>query len=337
VTIRHDRFIRVLLRGVEIAEQPGLSPVIKTLYDETFAAPVKAHLDADAHATAALVANDSAIQESRKALALLNGPFKVARTSLKSILPETTKVIPRTLKALSTDTDKLSAIRWVLGTLEEQTGATWADALITGEFGESARAAIVAIEGAITAGKALTAARRNVAETFLPAYKKFLDFKHIVRDSLGARSKEYRRLHLRTPAASDEETKPEGARKAAVQAAPVSGAAAIPPQPVAAAEPKPVAAAEPESSSRSGSSVTPRLVDPASRAIVSCGQRPARFLPGAASMASTHAREGRAPGVAVGVRAWCDLRGPVALRDGHLPVQPSAGSVAHGVHRGGRR
>jgi hypothetical protein len=197
MTIKFDRFTRVIRRCIEIREQPDIEPVIVTVYDEALAGPASAYLGA----VAALTAATSARQQKRTgvttALALVDAPYRTARSAIKAIHPEYATTTPGTIKAMTTDTDKRIAIERLLGAVQKHAGAPWADALLQGEFGARAIPAIEALDDLVTANSDLSRAKTGRAAAFEPAYERYLDFKKVVREARGARSAEYKRIHLR--------------------------------------------------------------------------------------------------------------------------------------------
>jgi hypothetical protein len=197
MNINYERFVRVLERCAELGQQAGINPAIAHVYNVALAGPAAAYLDADSAVSDALVACEKESAEAFQALSFLETPYKVARSTLKAIHPETVKARPATLASLTTDTDKLKAIRWLHDEIQKHAGAAWADAQLTGEFGLKAEAALKEIGEAIDANKDLTTAKMARAAAYEPAYVKYVDFKQVVRDALGAGSKEYRRIHLR--------------------------------------------------------------------------------------------------------------------------------------------
>lgn len=197
MNINYERFVRVLERCAELGQQAGINPAIAHVYNVALAGPAEAYLNADSAVSDALTACEKENSEAFQALTFLETPFKVARSTLKAIHPETVKARPATLASLTTDTDKLKAIRWLHVEIQKHAGAPWADALLTGEFGTKAEAALKEIGEAIDASKDLTTAKMARAAAYEPAYVKYVDFKQVVRDALGAGSKEYRRIHLR--------------------------------------------------------------------------------------------------------------------------------------------
>lgn len=197
MTIKFDRFTRVILRCVEIREQADIEPIIIGVYDEALAGPASAYLSAAAALTEATIARQQKRTGVATALALLNAPYKAARSALKAIHPEYASSMPGTLKGLTTDTDKRHGILKLAGSIEEHAATAWADALLKGDFGARAAAAVTALDALVTANNDLARAKSGRAAAFEPAYERYLDFKKVVRDARGARSAEYKRIHLR--------------------------------------------------------------------------------------------------------------------------------------------
>lgn len=203
MTIKFDRFTRIILRCAEIREQPDIEPIIVSVYDEALAQPAGAYLAAAAAISAATSARQQKKTGVAAALAQLNTPYKAARSALKAIHPEYAKAMPRTLKALTTDTDKRQAIVALSGAIQKHAGAPWADALLSGDFAAKAAAAVALFDEMVTASNDLSHAKEDRAAAFGPAYEKYLDFKKVVRDARGARSAEYKRIHLRASTGAD--------------------------------------------------------------------------------------------------------------------------------------
>jgi hypothetical protein len=121
-----------------------------------------------------------------------------------AVLPDT--VLPDTLKAQPTDTDKLNAIERLVDVLDDHAGKPWADALLSGDFGQQAPKTVKELNEAIAPNRALSKVIGARAAAYGPAYEVYLRFKRLVRDTLGASSKEYRRIHLRaSPGAGGQE------------------------------------------------------------------------------------------------------------------------------------
>lgn len=207
--IDYDRFIRVATRSQALASDPSQPPILGLVYKERAEAAITAFLAAAEEVNTALSAFAKENQEAELALEQVDGPYRVARSSVAAVLPES--VLPATLKALPTDTDKLNAIEELLDILDDHVGKPWADALLAGDFGVKAPKTIQEINDAIAASSARTKALGARASTFGPAYESYLAFKRVVRDTLGPASLEYRRIHLRAAPGPKGEGEPEGA------------------------------------------------------------------------------------------------------------------------------
>jgi hypothetical protein len=226
MSIDYERFARVLHRCKEVADDPEINEVVKHVHKQVLASPAEEFLAADATLGARMVAYERENTEALKALGDLDGPYRIARSTLIAIHPETAKAVPDTLKSLPTDTDKLRAIERLLDTIDDHIGTEWADALLKGEFGAKAAKALKEINEGIAANKSLSDATGARSKAYGPAYEKYLAFKRVVRDALGPGSKHYRRIHLRASpgaaAASATDAMPE----------PVAEAPVPPPAPV---------------------------------------------------------------------------------------------------------
>lgn len=217
--IDYERFVRVCSRCVEVAGDPKLPAVIGAVYKATAEAHILAFLDASKAAEIAATDFTRENQEATQALNALDGPYRVARSTVVAVMPET--VLPDTLKKQPTDTDKLNAIERLADLVDEHAGQPWADALLQSEFGKQAPATTKEVTEAIAANKVLSRARMARAAAYGPAYEVYLPFKRVVRDALGPASKEYRRIHLRaSPTSADSgaegEAPPEQAAAAEV-------------------------------------------------------------------------------------------------------------------------
>jgi hypothetical protein len=207
--IDYGRFQRILQRCAEVATEPTVKPSVSRVYHETLRAAAEAFLYAHAAVRKTETAFRKENREALDALASLNAPYREARSVVLAFAPET--VLPDTLRSLSTDTDRLDAIEQLLDTLDDHAGEAWADELTQGTFGQLAASAVKELNEAIVANKALSAAREARAAAYGPAYERYLRFKRVVRDALGPKSRQYQRIHLRSPSATDEapETLPE--------------------------------------------------------------------------------------------------------------------------------
>jgi hypothetical protein len=193
--IDYERFVRILSRCMELAADSKQPQIIGLVYKETTEAPVAAFLAADKAVTTATGAFAKEQHEALKALDDMDTPYRVARSAVLAVLPDT--VLPDTLKKRPTDTDKLNAIEGLLDVVDDHVGKGWADELLNGEFGQKAAQTVKELNEAIAANKDLGKVIAARATAYGPAYEAYLRFKRVVRDALGPSSKEYRRIHLR--------------------------------------------------------------------------------------------------------------------------------------------
>ena len=199
-TIDYPRFERLATRCAEIAAESGMKASVVRVYDEIFKSEGTAFLEAQRAVTAAETAFSKEGSEASQALAALDAPYREARSVVLAFAPETK--LPDTLKSLKTDTDQLNAIEALLNVLDDHAGEAWADEQAQSGFGTKAAGAVKELNEAIVANKALAAAREARARSYGPAYERYLRFKRVVRDALGATSKQYKRIHLRDAAAA---------------------------------------------------------------------------------------------------------------------------------------
>jgi hypothetical protein len=206
MSIDFERLTRYLLRCKEVADEPGMNPIVAAVYKEALDGPATSYLTAYDAVSKAIAAYEKEDGEARKALGDLDSPYRVARSAVMTIRPETVKALPDTLKSLPTDTDQLAAITKLLEVIDDSAGSPWADALLKGEFGVKAAAAIKEVNEGIASNKALSAAQADRAKAYGPAYEKYVGFKRVVRNALGPGSKQYKRIHMRaSPGAGDAE------------------------------------------------------------------------------------------------------------------------------------
>lgn len=205
-------FARVAVRCEEIAGEPGAPQVLANVYQASTGQPLARFLDA----MAAVEAATTRARDATAGMALLLGEmdqlFRVGRSTMAAVLPETT--LPRTLKAQRTDTDKREAIRQLVETIAANAGQAWADTLLQGELGAKAAVTMQRLDQAIHAQNALQAARTERSRSFRPAWEAYMSFKRLVRDTLGAKSRQYHRIHLRGGAAGKRKVEEGEARQA---------------------------------------------------------------------------------------------------------------------------
>lgn len=193
----HPRFERLVVRAAEIGTEESGSAVVKRGYQER----VKAELDAYLATHGALKRADEAARKERgegsRALEVIEQPYNQARSAIRLHAP--TAAVPPSLKSLDTDTDKLNALRSVRATLDDYDDAPgWAKEIMQGPFGTSVDGTIREVAEAITATTSLDTAVKARSEAYAAAWDRFLLFRDLVRDSYGASSARFRRLHVRT-------------------------------------------------------------------------------------------------------------------------------------------
>jgi len=168
------------------------------IHNDTLASPGEAF----SKAHAAVIANESSwardSREAREALERFDRPFRMARSALLAYDPD--RKLPDPLKSQPTDTDKLVAIEDVYAAVKAHAGKGWADELLQGEFGALAQESSAALRATIATAKALAKAREDRMSAYTLAYDRFIAFKRVVRDALGASSPQYRRIHIRSGA-----------------------------------------------------------------------------------------------------------------------------------------
>lgn len=199
---------RLLLRAEEVANEPGMNPVVKSIYDHTLkpkAEPYRAAFNAIA---AAQSKSKKEGNEAETAVKALEPHYKTARSAVLAIEPST--VLPKTLSAQTTDTDTLYAIEQLIDAVDDYVGQTWADKLLSGDFGTASKKAVSELVESIAANKDLSTAINDRAKAFGPAYEAFIPFKRVVRDACGPSSKQYRRLHMRAAKKGEGESGGEG-------------------------------------------------------------------------------------------------------------------------------
>jgi hypothetical protein len=200
------RMGRILCRCTEIAEAANVKAIVKATYDGVLKGPAQAFLDANRAVMKAESAHAKETSEAEVALKTLDQPYREARSVVKAFLP--TVKVPMTLKQSPTDTDCVNAIATLIDVVDDHHATTWAAELVTGTFGQMAQPTIVELEEAIASSKVLAAARTTRAAAFAPAYEAYLRFKRVVRDAIGGKSVEYRRIHLRGSPAADADAAP---------------------------------------------------------------------------------------------------------------------------------
>jgi hypothetical protein len=193
--LEFDFMYRILTRAAEVASEPGMNICVVNAYDGLLKGPSMVFCKAHEDVSDAMSSYGRDTREAVEAFDVLDTHYKLARTMVLAFVPD--KVLPDTLRSLATDTDKLNAIKSLLGALSKHAGEKWADDILAGEFGAQAPQAAKDLEDAIASNKALAQARDARAEAYEPAYEKLVVFRRVVRDALGSRSKQYKRLDLK--------------------------------------------------------------------------------------------------------------------------------------------
>lgn len=206
-TIDFGRMTRVATRLVELADDPNVKPLVKSVYDDRVRAAVDDYLAANGAIAGAESAARKEGREASAALAALDQPYREARAVAAAYLPAQT--LPETLKSQPTDTDRKNAIESLLDAVDDHAGESWADQIVAGPFGQSAGQVLQELNEAIAASTSLSEARDRRAKAFGLAYERYLAFKNVVRNAYGSKSPQYRRIHLRADGTVAEGT-PEG-------------------------------------------------------------------------------------------------------------------------------
>jgi hypothetical protein len=221
--INFGRFKRLLTRCQEVASEPAMNAGVVAVHTGV----LKPVADAYLKAHAAVIEGESELAaqslEATMALSEMDTLYRVARSVLLAFKPGT--VLPTTLRTQPTDTDRMNAIEDLLNALNKHAGEAWADQQIQGAFGVAGAKAVASMEEAVAANKTLSKARETRASAYGPAYDGYIAFKRVVRDALGSKSKQYKRIHLRD-ADAGENASSEAPRPAAKAQAPAQVQAA---------------------------------------------------------------------------------------------------------------
>jgi hypothetical protein len=204
--IKFGRFARYMVRSAEMAATVGMSSAVTNTYTGVLRVPAEAYLAAHAAVTSAETVFAKKDTVARTALEKIDQPYRVARTTAMAFMPELR--LPEVLSQQTTDTDQSTAVRALIEAVKSQAGQPWADDLMAGIFGQLAPASITAIAEATAANLALAQATTLRQKAYAVAHPPYIAFKKVVREALGAHSKEYRRIHAPTKrgAAEEEET-----------------------------------------------------------------------------------------------------------------------------------
>ena len=206
--IDYSTFNRVLTRAEEVANEPDVNASVKRVYDERTREPATTFRSA--HDALASAENAAAKEgtEARAALKAIDAPYRLARSVAFSYVP--TLTLPTTLKQHPTDTDKMNAIRGLLRELDERDESEpWAAEQLAGDFGRLAPDTIREVEEWIQANKDLQRARDARIASVALAHERFVAFKNVVRQAYGSKSRQYKRIHLRSAADDPDPTPTE--------------------------------------------------------------------------------------------------------------------------------
>jgi hypothetical protein len=207
--IDYERFYRVLTRCGEIAREHGMKASVVWGYINVLKPAAETFRSAHHEVTNAEASFKKEAGEALSALSTLDAPYQKTRSVVLAFAPGT--ALPETLKGQRSDTEKLNAIETLLDELDDHAGEAWADEEAQSAFGQQAAGTVKELNEAIAANASLAEAGDRRAQAYGPAYERYLRFKRVVRDELGAKSKQYKRIHLRgLMAAEDEDEGGEG-------------------------------------------------------------------------------------------------------------------------------
>jgi len=197
-------FARLATRILEIVNAPDANPVLCAVYqascEQVFTRYLNAHTAVDDATTRA----SEATTRVEGGLEKMEQQFRIGRSALATISPDTK--LPDTLKSQPTDTDKRTATLRLIELITPHAGQAWADALLQGTFHQTALDYVERLNASITAQNALQSAKTERAAAFEPAWGPYINFKRLVRDTLGSTSRQYRRIHVRSASSAEEES-----------------------------------------------------------------------------------------------------------------------------------
>jgi hypothetical protein len=196
----------VLLRCAEVASEDGAKKSVAMVHNDRLKDPAGKFLTAQDAVTKAEGAWAKENAESLAALADLDQPYQETLAVVSAYLPH--EVLPATLKALPTDTDRLKAIGDLVDLLDLNQSEAWATEQLGGDFGTRAPQAVTELEESIVANKACSKARDERAGAYGLAYERYLAFKKVVRAAYGPTSKQYQRIHIRSGKSAEPTPKP---------------------------------------------------------------------------------------------------------------------------------
>lgn len=201
--LNYGRFYRALVRCKDLGTSPTVKPLVAKIYASSAKEPIETFIDLQSSIDQKQSAASKEDKEAQQALAAIDAPYKSARAAALAMVP--TLVIPDTLKRQPTLTDKVIAVEKLLDIVDDYVGQPWADEVLSGEFGQLAPKVIQEINESLDADVTLSGAKAARAAGYGPAYESYLAFKRVVRAQYGASSLEYRRIHIRESAPSNEE------------------------------------------------------------------------------------------------------------------------------------
>jgi len=205
--IRYGLFSRVLMRCAEVAAEADGKKIVAMVFDDRLKAVANLYLTAHDAVIKAEGAWAKENGESLQALKVLDQPYQETLAVVAAYLPH--EVLPTTLKSLPTDTDRLKAIRDLVDLLDDRQSDAWATEQLSGPFGTQGPQAITELEESISANKAYAKASEQRAESYGPAYERYLAFKQVVRAAYGHTSKQYHRIHLRSSKSGSDTDQPQ--------------------------------------------------------------------------------------------------------------------------------
>ncbi len=201
--MRHDLLTRVLTRCAEVAGETDALSAVKRVYNDRLKGPAEAYLEAQKQLPRAESSWAKEKSEAVESLASLDQAYKLSRSVVAAYLPN--EVLPDTLKTLSTDTDKIGAMGALLVILNDHSEEEWAaEQLASSEFGTKAPQTVIELDEAVAASKQVSEAQDKRSQAYGPAWDRYLAFKRVVCDAYGPSSKQYRRIHIRESASTEE-------------------------------------------------------------------------------------------------------------------------------------
>lgn len=198
----YARLKRVLLRCDEIAKEPDANPIVLRVFTEVVQPTSNTFITAHDAIAAAESASAKERREAVEALRTFEPIFREARSVVLAYRRDA--VVPGALSGKTTDTDRMGAIRDLVGIVDANNSEGWAQDLSNGRFGQRAPNVIREVKESITATADLANAQLARAQAYGPAYEDYLAFKDVVRNAYGANSRQYRRIHVRANDAADD-------------------------------------------------------------------------------------------------------------------------------------